>query len=141
MSNPESLLVVIDTNVLLVSISSRSKYHWIFQALISGDFDIGITQSILLEYEEQISKHWNPEVAANVIRSITELPNAKLVSIHYYLDLIKVDQDDNKFVDCAFAANADYILTHDQHFNILKEISFPRIPVITINEFRTLLNT
>ena len=31
-----SLRVVLDTNVLLVSVSSRSKYHWIFRTLLDG---------------------------------------------------------------------------------------------------------
>lgn len=37
------LKVILDTNVLLVSISSKSAYHWIFEKLINVDFDLGIT--------------------------------------------------------------------------------------------------
>jgi|WetSurMetagenome_2_1015567.scaffolds.fasta_scaffold208470_2 hypothetical protein len=37
------LKVILDTNVLLVSISSKLPYHWIFEKLINGVFDIGIT--------------------------------------------------------------------------------------------------
>jgi predicted nucleic acid-binding protein len=93
-----------------------------------------------LEYEEKIGTHWNNEVALNVIRSITELPNALFTPIYYNLNLI-TDKDDNKFVDCAFAANADYIVTHDHHFNILKTIPFPRIPLIDIHQFQLLLQS
>lgn len=32
--NNNKLRVVLDTNVLLVSVSSKSKYHWIFQRLL-----------------------------------------------------------------------------------------------------------
>jgi len=35
------------------------------------------------------------------------------------------DEDDNKFVDCAIAANAGYLITHDKDFNILKQTDFP----------------
>ena len=44
------LKVVIDTNVLLVSIFDTSPYHWLFQALIQEEFDLAITNEILTEY-------------------------------------------------------------------------------------------
>jgi len=104
-------VAVIDTNVLLVSISSKSKYHWLYRSLIAGQFRLGITQDILLEYEEIIGAHWSASVAKDVVRSITELPNTSFVPVYYQLHLIAEDEDDNKFVDCAFAANAHCIVT------------------------------
>jgi predicted nucleic acid-binding protein len=47
--------VVLETNVLLVSISSRSKFHWIFRGLLAGRFQLLISNEILSEYEEVIS--------------------------------------------------------------------------------------
>ncbi|MBV8389688.1 MAG: putative toxin-antitoxin system toxin component, PIN family, partial [Mucilaginibacter sp.] len=101
--------------------------------------NIAFTNDILIEYEEQLSLHWHPDVAINVIRSITELSSAQLATIYYNLQLITADVDDNKFVDCAFAANADFIITNDSHFNVLKNIDFPSIPTLRIDEFRKLL--
>ena len=49
------------------------------------------------------------------------------------------DPDDNKFVDCAVSANADYIVTNDRHFNVLKGIYFPQVNVIDIDTFKRLL--
>ncbi len=141
MSSAERLLIVLDTNVLLVSVSSRSKYHWLFQALLNSKFQIAVTQDILLEYEEIITQHWNSEVAVNVIRAITELPNVVFTPVYFQLQLIPSDADDNKFVDCAFAANADYIITHDRHFNVLKSIPFPRIPLMDIHQFKLRLES
>ena len=34
--------------------------------------------------------------------------------------LINADPDDNKFFDIAVAANADYLVTNDAHFNMVK---------------------
>jgi len=48
--------VVLDTNVLLVSISSKSKYHWIYDKLVADEYDLFITNEILMEYEEIISQ-------------------------------------------------------------------------------------
>ena len=50
-------------------------------------------------------------------------------------NLINNDPDDNKFVDCAINAGADYIVTQDKHFNILKNIDFPPTNVIGIDDF------
>jgi uncharacterized protein len=133
------VLVVVDTNVLLVSVSSRSKYHWLYQLVLEKKIQIAFSQDILIEYEEQLASHWHPSIATNVIRSITELSSALPIIIYYNLHLITMDEDDNKFVDCAFAANADYIVTNDNHFNVLKNIDFPSIPTLRIDEFRELL--
>ena len=43
--------------------------------------------------------------------------------------------NDNKFVDCAIAGNARYIVTEDHHFDVLKEIPFPKVAVINIDDF------
>ena len=132
------MLVVIDTNILLVSISSRSKHHWLYRLIIDKKIHIAFTHDILIEYEEQITLHWNADVAINVTRSLTELSTALLTTIYYNLNLISADVDDNKFVDCAFAANADFIITNDSHFNVLKSIDFPSIPILSIDKFREL---
>ncbi len=133
------MIVVIDTNVLLVSVSTRSKYHWLYQLILNEKIKVAYTNEILVEYEEQLTSHWNSNVATVVIRSLTELPTALLTTIYYNLRLIVKDEDDNKFVDCAFAANADFIITNDNHFNILKTIDFPSIPTLRIDEFKQLL--
>ena len=92
-----------------------------------------------MEYEEQINNHWHPDIANNVTRSLTEISNSLLITVNFRLNLITADEDDNKFVDCAFAANADFIVTNDRHFNQLKEIGFPLIPGVSIKEFDELL--
>jgi uncharacterized protein len=49
--------------------------------------------------------------------------------------LIVPDEDDNKYCDCAIAGQADYIVTEDKHFDVLKNIPFPSLEVISIDEF------
>lgn len=132
--------VVLDTNVLLVSISSRSQFHWLFQGLLQNTFQIVITNEILTEYEEIISNKYSVPVAKNVIRTLLLLPNVAKVDVFYNWSLIRNDVDDNKFVDCAVAAGADYIVTNDRHFDVLKEIDFPTVKVVNISLFETLLH-
>ena len=49
--------------------------------------------------------------------------------------------DDNKFVDCAIAANADYLVTNDRDFSVLKKVEFPKIILIKIDEFIKVLES
>jgi len=46
-------------------------------------------------------------------------------------------KDDNKFVDCAVSANASCIVTNDRHFNVLRNIEFPKINPIDIHTFKS----
>lgn len=138
--NNEKLKIVLDTNVLLVSISSKSRYHWIFEGLVHDEFDLYITNEILNEYEEIIALKFNPEVAKNIIRTLLLLPNTYKTEIYYKWNLISIDKDDNKFVDCAIAANAHLLVTHDKHFDVLREFDFPKVMVVNVATFEDLLN-
>ena len=51
------------------------------------------------------------------------------------MTMIEVDKDDNKFVDCAFSANVQYIVTNDRHFNVLNQYNFPKLNPIRIQGF------
>jgi len=79
-------------------------------------------------------------VASNTFLDlIVDLSNVKHINTFYDFHLLK-DEDDNKFVDCAIAANAHFIVSHDKDFNILKNIEFPKINVINVEEFKRELN-
>ncbi len=129
------LRLVLDTNIFLVSISSKSAYHWIFEALLADEFDLCLTHDILLEYEEIIGRKFNPHVAQDVMRALLELPNVYRVNVFFQWRLISNDPDDNKFADCAVSANADYIVSNDRDYRLLNTIDFPPIRVLTIAEF------
>ncbi len=74
------LRVVLDTNILLVSISSKSKYHWIFSNLLNNAYELYITNEVLLEYEEIISLKYDEEISKNIIRMLLLLENVILVT-------------------------------------------------------------
>ncbi|MEM1120057.1 MAG: putative toxin-antitoxin system toxin component, PIN family, partial [Bacteroidota bacterium] len=114
--------IVLDTNVLSVAISKRSKYHPIYTQLQNGDYDLLITEDIILEYEEVIGRDLNPIVAAIVKDALEILPNVQKITKYYYWQLIINDPDDDKFVDCAIAGRADFLVTIDRHFNVLKNV-------------------
>jgi len=130
--------VVLDTNILLVSISSKSKYHWIFKNLLNNKYQLYVSNEVLLEYEEIISKRFSEEVTKHVIRTLLHLANVTLVTPFFKWDLIPNDKDDNKFVDCYLISNSNVLVSNDKHFKCLKNIEFPRVNVIKIDEFEKL---
>jgi uncharacterized protein len=133
------MLVVLDTNVVLRAISSQSKLAVIIDKLFSNEFDLLISSDILLEYEEIITRFYSVLVAKSFLDFLLLLPNVIKISPSYKLNLIPLDPDDNKFIDCAFAGNATYIVTDDKHFNILKRTMHPQISILTALEFKTIL--
>lgn len=128
--------IVLDTNVLLVSISPHSQYHWIIEHLISGNYELYITNEILTEYEEVIAERYDKQKVNDLIELLLSLPNVYQIIPHFRWNLIVTDPDDNKFVDCFVAANAYCIVTHDKHFNVLKQVDFPKISICRIEDFR-----
>jgi putative PIN family toxin of toxin-antitoxin system len=89
----------------------------------------------MTEYEEILTRKTSPTFAEMIIHIILNSENVIFINPHYRFRLITSDPDDNKFVDCAIIANADYIVSQDTHFDILKTISFPIVNVIRIEDF------
>ena len=79
-----------------------------------------ISNDILLEYLEIIEEKTNAFVAENIIMSRLSVENIELHDIYFYWSLIGHDKEDNKFCDLAVAGGADYLVTNDTHFNIVK---------------------
>ena len=132
------LKVVLDTNVLLVSISERSKVHWIFKKLLEKQYELCVTTDILNEYAEIIERHMGHETSESVMGVIENLNNVRVITKYYQFHLLK-DEDDDKFVDCAIASGADFIVSHDRDFNILKTVNFPSVKVIKTEELGRVL--
>ncbi|MDB4925075.1 MAG: hypothetical protein JWR23_1131 [Mucilaginibacter sp.] len=133
------MIVVLDTNVLLVSIPLKSTYRPIFDALIDGKFDLVLSNDILSEYTEVIERKANAAVSTNIAEMLLNLDNLNKVDVYFEWKLIDKDPDDNKYVDAAIVGTADFIVSNDQHFKILKSVDFPRVNVISIDEFLNLI--
>ena len=134
--------VVLDTNALVQALPTRSRYHKIWTDFLAGCYYLCISNEILSEYEEILAQHASPEVAHNVVEAIARHPKTIYSESYYRFHLLSdVDKDDDKFVDCAIASGADYIVTEDSHFNTLKNLAFPPLNILTLDEFITVLES
>ena len=132
--------VVLETNCLVQVLPTRSQYHGIWTDFLAGKYRLCVSNEILSEYEEILGQHASPEVAHNVVEAIARHPQTLYRESYYHFHLLSdIDKDDDKFVDCAITAGADYIVTEVIHFNRLKQIPFPHINVLTLDEFNDTL--
>jgi putative PIN family toxin of toxin-antitoxin system len=132
--------VVLDSNVLVYAFSRKSPLNFIFEGLIRGDYTLCVTTDILDEYAEIIERKKGAEFSTEAIEFILGLPNILKIEKFFFWQLLTDDPDDNKFVDCAIAANAHVLVTHDKHFNVLKEVDFPEVRVVDADTFREMLS-
>lgn len=131
--------IVLDTNCLLASLSKRGAYFNVWRGLQEGKYTLCVSNEILEEYEEIIAQKTNSVIASNVIQTLLNAPSVELIDAFFKFELIKKDPDDNKFVDCAIAGNATYVVSNDSHFGILKEIDFPKLILKSLQEFSAML--
>ena len=128
--------IVLDTNCLLQALSERSKYYDVWESFVVGQYVLCVSTEILEEYEEIISSHMSPLAAKLAVEMILRAKNVLRVDAQFRFHLITADEDDNKFVDCAIVANAEYIVSDDRHFDVLSTIPFPRVEVKKLVEFQ-----
>lgn len=131
--------VVLDTNIILAAISPFSKYRLVMDRFEQGDFILCLSADIMLEYEEKLAENFNPAVAELFVGGLHLKKNVEFAKVFFNWRLIYPDMDDNKFADCAIAANAHYLVTNDRDYRILKRIEFPKINLLTMEEFMEIL--
>ena len=126
--------LVVDTNSLLQCISHRSRYHDLWVSLLDGRNILCVTTEILEEYTEILQRFSSPEFTEAALGVITNNPYTQFVTPYFHFKLIISDPDDDKFVDCAIAANAKFVVTDDSHFDVLKQIDFPKVEIIGLDD-------
>ena len=131
--------IVLDTNGLVASLGATSPYREIWLGIRDCKYKLCVSNDILFEYQEVIAAKTSPAIANQVIDFILNSENVELVTPFYHFELITADHDDNKFVDCAIAANATFIVSDDKHFKPLQKITYPRLTVLKLMDFVEML--
>lgn len=131
--------IVLDTNCLIQSLPTHSKYNDLWKSCFDGRNILCVSNEILEEYQEILERKTSPAVAKATIMVIVTNLYTEFITPWYHFDLIKADPDDNKFVDCAVVAGAKFIVTNDRHYDLLKTIDFPKIDVISLDNAMKLL--
>ena len=126
--------LVLDTNSLIQCISHRSPYHKLWLSFLNGKNLLCVSTEILEEYAEILCRKTSQKFSELAISIIVNNPYTVFITPFYRFKLITADPDDNKFVDCAVAGQARFIITEDAHYNILKDIAFPQMDIIKLDD-------
>ena len=132
--------IVLDTNSLIIALSSKNKYGVVWKAFLEGRYTLCVSNEILEEYVEVIGRNLSPTLADMVAYAILLHKNVERIDPHFRFGLITADADDNKFVDCAKTANAKCVVTNDVHFQVLKEVPLPKVYVVDIDVFMRIIS-
>lgn len=114
--------VVFDTNVLLsATLWDKSEAQKLLFELINGNVTIYSSVEILSEYKKVLKRDFDytDEEIAFILETI--LATLTLVEAVERVQVVKDDPEDNKIIECALAAHADYIISYDPHLLNLKE--------------------
>lgn len=135
------MTIVLDSNVLLVAIGKRSRYRPIWEAFLNGSYKLVLSEDILFEYEEILLQHAASGAAEIVMEIFLESPDIIYQRVYYKWHAITHDVDDNKFFDVAIAANAEYLVTNDAHFNSAQKLGFPEVKIISAADFLEIIKS
>jgi putative PIN family toxin of toxin-antitoxin system len=131
------LTVVIDTNVMLSTFARHSPTAPLFRAIAEGKLNLALSTAILLEYEEVAALRGGVAFSARIMHWLSLVASAhqgvRLVQPSFQFSVITSDPDDNKFVDCAITADADYVITEDHHFAPLVNAGYRAQPITPKN--------
>jgi len=127
------MTVCIDTNVLVGMFGRAAPWMPLRQALFEKRILWALSNEILLEYEEVITREMGAAKATAMLRFIELLDETRgvicFISPTFRFHTIPADADDDKFADCAIVAQADYLLTEDRHFRPLAGAGFRPQPI------------
>jgi putative PIN family toxin of toxin-antitoxin system len=122
------LRVVLDTNVLVSAIVYGGNPRKVLQAAISGAVDISVSEAIIKELQDVLQRPkfgLSVQFVHNTIAELTSIAEWVVPTKHH--QLVDDDPSDNLVLDCAAAAEADYLVTGDDHLLQLKKCGSVKI--------------
>ena len=131
--------LVLDTNSLIQCIARQSRFHELWLSFLDGRHTMCVSTEILEEYTEILEEKTSAAFAQLALDVITNNPYTEFITPWYHFNVITADPDDNKFVDCAVAANAHFIVTEDHHYKELEKLDFPKVDTIKLDDAMLLL--
>ena len=131
--------VVIDTNVVISALLFGGTPGKLVELWQKGHIEPVISEEIMTEYLRVLTypKFKLSEEEINYIIHQEILPFFKVVKSIPSPSIIKKDPDDDKFIQCAQAGNANIIISGDSHLLALK--SYHGITILTPTQFLEIL--
>ena len=135
---PKHFRVVFDTNIYISAILFGGNPRQCLELAREKSFELFTSKPILLELSSKLRQkfHWRKEEVNDTIEGI--LTFAKPVTPKVKLSLIKDDPPDNRILECALEAKANFIVSGDKK-HLLSLGKFQKIPILSAKQFLDLL--
>jgi len=106
--------VVLDTNVIVSALNFPGNERLVLELALRGRFELCLSRFILEEVAGVLTRKfdWDGEHTAQVLQGIENA--ATVIDPARLSELIEGGHADNRIVECAVAANADYLVTGDR---------------------------
>jgi putative PIN family toxin of toxin-antitoxin system len=125
--------VVLDTNAFVSSILRGGKPRAIIDRIIREEIYGGISQALLEEIEDTLTRGKFNFSGEYVLSAISEIRNFMIPVIPGTTVHASKDSDDDRVLECAFEFKADFIVTGDKH--LLQIEDFRGIKIVTPADF------
>lgn len=84
---------MLDTFMSSISMAPQYKYHWVYECLIQGKFDLALTNEILTEYHEQVVLRYRIEHTEALLDYLLLRPNITLINPSFLWQSVENDKD------------------------------------------------
>ena len=132
--------VVLDTNTLISALLFSGTASRLVPLWQSRRITVLVSKEILQEYLRVLA-YPKFQLGDHEIRALVEeelLPFAETVRVRRRLAVVGRDPEDDKFLECAVAGRAEYLVTGDRD---LRELgSYRGITILTVGEFLERMN-
>jgi len=128
------LRVVLDTNVLISAILFGGKPRQILEKAIRGEIRLCLSEPILEELKGVLQRSkfdYSPEMIQFILTELMSI--ADFVNPSETLNVVLQDPEDNRILECAVEAKANYIISGDLH--LLKLSRYLDIEVLHVVAF------
>ena len=113
--------IILDTNVLIDAINDDFSHTWkIIDLVLQGKIEAVASEKILKEYKLIIQRNIKKEQDKQKLQDF--IARVDVINVNKKLNIIPDDPEDEKFVECAVEANANYIISSDAHLLNLQEL-------------------
>ncbi len=130
--------IVVDTNVLVSAILKGRSPKAVIQFIIDNPaYEWVVSPEILAEYKEVLSRpkfKLTEEVRSDWFEVLDTFPT--LIEVNVEIDFPQ-DRKDAKFLACAAAAEADFLITGDRDFTVAQTLV--KTTIISVSLFKRLV--
>jgi putative PIN family toxin of toxin-antitoxin system len=110
------LRVVLDTNVLISAILFGGRPRQILEKAIRGEIQLCLSEPVLEELKGVLRRpkfDYSPEAVQVILTELIAISD--FVNPSKTLRVVSEDAEDNRILECAVEAGANYIITGDIH--------------------------